>query len=545
MRLARRALLEGLPVLVPGAVFVLHALVFGRWIIDDAGITFSYGRNWVEGYGLVAQPGQPPVEGYSNFLWMLLFMPFMAVGGFDPVVTPKLVSVLLVLLSFWVVGRGLAQFAPRHRWLTLLACTLAALNTSFVAWSVSGLENPLYVLLIALLWLVVMDAARARLPSRRKAALAGALAAAIAMTRPDGVVYFGVVLLLPLLKGIAVGRRGSLKRDIGNLYRAMVTFALLYGGFLAFRIATFRAPVPNTYWAKGGPSLEVVLAILTLQPEQVARWRGLLAGAAGPLGDLLLAGVLAACAYLVARRRFRREHGVLGFFTLVAAAVYMLLPEDWMAEYRFGTPFFLLLCVLVVVLGDAVLRALPLTGRRRAWVAALLALAAVLGSVALFSGRTQRFASNPTVPFDYVVQRYARRFEHYADALGVPEATVLLPDIGGMLYYSRLQVYDLGGLIDPVIARTLHRGDSEASREYIFGQLRPTFIHTHGGFTYASRLDEDPRFRQEYVAICEYVEPLLLESLGLTLYSGDYVRRDALSAENWHVFFTMQQYPCT
>ena len=73
-----------LSVAVPlGLYFALTTPLF-EWLIDDAGISFVYSRNLAQGHGLVSQPGMPPVEGYSNFLWVLLMAPFFGLGFFDP-----------------------------------------------------------------------------------------------------------------------------------------------------------------------------------------------------------------------------------------------------------------------------------------------------------------------------------------------------------------------------------------------------------------------------------------------------------------------------
>ena len=49
---------------------------------DDAFISFRYAQNLVEGHGLVWNPGEA-VEGYTNFLWVLL-MATGIVGGIEP-----------------------------------------------------------------------------------------------------------------------------------------------------------------------------------------------------------------------------------------------------------------------------------------------------------------------------------------------------------------------------------------------------------------------------------------------------------------------------
>ena len=72
--------------LFPALVVAAAGIVLARYVsvlswawpmkLDDAFISFRYARNLVEGAGLVWNPGEPPVEGYSNFLWVLL----LAVG---------------------------------------------------------------------------------------------------------------------------------------------------------------------------------------------------------------------------------------------------------------------------------------------------------------------------------------------------------------------------------------------------------------------------------------------------------------------------------
>ena len=46
--------------------------------IDDTFITFRYADNLAQGFGLVWNPGAPPTEGYTNFLYVLLLSPFAA-----------------------------------------------------------------------------------------------------------------------------------------------------------------------------------------------------------------------------------------------------------------------------------------------------------------------------------------------------------------------------------------------------------------------------------------------------------------------------------
>src|SRR5215471_18948267 len=83
-------------VALPLVVFSFHAWFFRDWIIDDAGISYVYARNLAVGAGLVAQPGQAPVEGYSNPLWVFVLVPFFKLGIFHPVIVPKALGLGLV-----------------------------------------------------------------------------------------------------------------------------------------------------------------------------------------------------------------------------------------------------------------------------------------------------------------------------------------------------------------------------------------------------------------------------------------------------------------
>jgi hypothetical protein len=86
-----------------------------------------------------------------------------------------------------------------------------------------------------------------------------------------------------------------------------------------------------------------------------------------------------------------------------------------------------------------------------------------------------------------------------------------------------------------VIARALHE-QPDRLRDYVFEDVRPTFIHTQGAFTRAAGLHEDPRFARDYVALHEgtWAPPDWAGRWPTggppPPFWGDYVRRDAVSA---------------
>jgi hypothetical protein len=504
---------------LPLLLLFAHALLFGGWIVDDAGITFAYARNLAAGHGLVSQPGLPPVEGFSNFLWMLTFVPVLLVGLFHPVIVPKLASLALLAGSFIFLDRSLFSLTG-SRAVSLVTLLLLAVCTPFVIWTVSGLENPLYVFLLCLLlWLV----ARERSGVTSIPLMAGAVAVGLALTRPDGILFAPLYPLLTFTTG-----KGGFKRA----FRYGLTFALLLGGFLLFRWAYFGDLFPNTFYAKGGPNAKVYLDLVTLQPQMTAKAFELFESVAGRGNVLLPAALLAGTAFLIGRRSFGWRHGVLLAFAYFAAVPFLLLPFDWMEEYRFATPLFPFLYAYAVTLAASLGEILFPDPERRRLPALVAGVAAVGLSLILFAGRSVLFAAAPTVSFQEVVEKFGLRYNRYADHLGMERASILLPDVGGTLWISRLRVYDLAGLTDRTIARTLEK-NPEAFYDYVFDQAKPTFIHLHHYWTLQAGLDRDPRFQRDYVPLFRYFEPAVIERAeGYPLSSGDFIRRDAIQGKD-------------
>jgi hypothetical protein len=523
MRYPRRVGVGLLIVALPAAIYALHALRFGSWIVDDAGITFAYARSFAQGYGLVSQPGMPPVEGYSNFSWLLLLSPFYALRIFDPVVTPKLISILLVAAAFGVLYNALKPLAVRG-WIAFAAFTLTALNTSFVAWTISGLENALYVFLVSvLLWGSVRAAQNGNIALRNGLWL-GIVAALVGMTRPDGVAY---MLAVPAV--LLLARKPDWKRKLALLGLYALAFGALFGLFIGFRAAYFGALMPNTYAMKGGPELKDVIDVLTLQPAVLAKARDLLASVSGALADALPMLLVGGSLLVLLARRWTIQAWALVVFAGCALGIYLLLPPDWMGEYRFATVFFPMLYLFAALIVASLAKLLP--ARAYPVIMALGTGAAVIASFNLYQPRTDRFNRDPTVPLEYIRNSYADRFNGYKQALGLDDASVLIPDVGGMLLYADLDVYDLAGLTDRTVAQYLGQKIYRPGfYAYTFETIRPTFIHTHAFWTQLTRLEDDPRFAQMYVPICAYTDPWVRQTYGQSRQSGDFVRREIAEA---------------
>jgi hypothetical protein len=400
-----------------------------------------------------------------------------------------------------------------------------ATNASFVIWTCSGLENALFAALITYLLYLALACDPGTKRPNKLAVIAGIVAGAVALTRPDGLVYTAVFPFTIALKSYPVT-----KETVAKLLKSLITYSLsflaVFGSYLIFRILYFGEFFPNTYYAKGGPTLSVVKDALTLQPFYLSKIQEIFQSIFGP--KLWIVIPIAVMLWLVSIVRNRisiwKDLVVLLAFFL-AGFTYLILINDWMGEYRLATPFFVLVYIFMGMSLSKV-RFLNLNLNKYHKIAAGAAVIAL--SVVTFSHhyyRLSKFYSEMPVSFAGVAERFGHTFNNYADSLGIENGSFLVPDIGGALYYSKLRIYDLGGLCDPVIARTLVK-DRPRFLEYVFEEIKPTFIHTHGWFTTTARFHEDFRFERDYLPLYQYEDKYASERLKKKIMSGHYVRKE-------------------
>ncbi|WP_285505071.1 hypothetical protein [Actinokineospora sp. NBRC 105648] len=475
---------------VTGVVLLAgHAALYGHWIMDDAAITFGYARSVADGLGPVLQPGAEPVEGYSNPVWLLLLALGSVLGLFDHgtilgvpdyVLFPKALALACcagVLTLFYFTAKAITA---RPRTATLLAGGALAATPSFVIWCFSGLENSVYALFVTAIAAVLVRAiASDRLLRPGTAALAGVLAAGAALSRPDGAIYAGAFSLVALV----LLRRERLRATLVAAAVSVAAFAVPFGGYVAWRWSVFGLLVPNTAVAKSQPLPEI---------EDLGTAGNLVVYAGWPI-VLLVVGCLAAVLTRPVPERARFT-GLLVPLALAVVAFCVLLP-DWMGEYRFATPVW----VLGALTGATTVTAVWDTVRPRSKVllAGGLVIAAVLSLTQLVAaGRAFRAAVK--TPMCVVVERDARTLNGLADILGGDDLSAGVIDLGGVALVSRLRLVDLAGLGDRRIARYLGAGDLPGFRDYVLTEAKPDFITLIGTWDRTLGLPADPRFAQAY-----------------------------------------------
>lgn len=528
-KIFRSDILSYWPVFFTFCLFVLHSLLFFYWIIDDAGISFAYARNFIHGHGLVSQIGAEPVEGFSNPLWTFLLAPFFISDPIDPTLIVKGISLMLVLITFIIIHKIITTLIDDRTYVNLASLSMLmilSINTSFVVWTTSGLENPLYALLSVLYCFSLFLYLSEGPADTKHACMAGLTVCGLALTRPEGIVFilaFPLIALFSLMNDVS--RWKLVAKDVTVFSLAAIIPLSLY---IVFRLAYFKDFFPNTYYVKGGPNLRDLLNLLILKKNYIDKTYELLYSmvhvSAGPsIIALLTCGV-----YVTTK--INRKLPLVSIFVMLFCSwvIYCLLPNDWMKEYRFATPFFVFFYLNVIALTAEALRQIDcLPARVNKFSFGIVAISIIFLSVKIYIPRTLAFADKPTVPFSSIASSFGHSFNDIADQLGIPEASILCPDLGGTLYYSNLKVYDLAGLCDRKFARL--KQNNQDLRNYVFRDLKPTFIHIHGWWSIYTGFQFDPRFREMYVPMWQSISNWKDKKRKGTKYlNGDYIRRDSI-----------------
>jgi arabinofuranosyltransferase len=231
------------------AILAWHVSVYFH-LVDDAFISFRYARNLSDGHGLVFNPGHERVEGYTNFLWVLVLAAARLVGVRPEVAAPWLG--IAATAALWTIVAREARRYPwpgGFAWLAIAPPVWLAATRSFAIWATSGLETRLFELFVVAGAFRLAGEIRARLvgrlPPRPVAAL---LFAGAALTRPDGVLMAAAALATA---AAFLARRGKLDRAF---WRGVVAAAAIVAAHFAFRRLYYGEWLPNTYYAKVGAS---------------------------------------------------------------------------------------------------------------------------------------------------------------------------------------------------------------------------------------------------------------------------------------------------
>jgi hypothetical protein len=457
-------------------LYLFHTRQFWHYVNDDAYITFRYSRFWASGRGPYFNVGEH-VEGYTNFLLMLLLAPVYAIGGENAVpVFAKAFSVICGLASIvgtFALSRCTVPATQTNKWRSAVTAAvtagLVATSAGYAINSTSGLETILFSAT------VVTGVLLGQLGAGRKKWLgSGIFFALAALTRPEGVLFFAVYWLAlvachaPSLfaAAISVPKRGlAALREQPVLWKQLIPDALIvtavFVAHLLYRHKMYDGEwLPNTFYAKAGG----------FWPTSAAEYiyDGVVKAVLGPVG--LWIGTIGWC--------FASGERLKSLPVLAVAAAGSLLPfvtgTDWMIGGRMVVPFLPLLAVCMTM-GWCKLFDLVVSRR---WPAAILGILLVVPASWYYQDDQRVKMRNESAyrATGYKIGHLAMA-EYLRTNAAKPGDTVALMDIGMVGYYCDSQrILDITGLTDRHIAKSPGKFlDKNYDPAYVFEQ-KPEFI---------------------------------------------------------------------
>jgi arabinofuranosyltransferase len=485
----------------------LHCLYFFNQACDDGYISLGYARRWVEGRGLTLNDAAPS-EGYSNLLWVGFLAAAMK-AGIDGLLFAKLFGLTCGVCTA-LAGVRLVRTCGGGIPAQAAAGLFAATATPLAAWSVQGLETPLYALEVVLL---AMGATRIR--QGRGRSMLALSAIAMVLTRPEGLIVAGGLCLALLVLTPQRRCRGPLLACLGLVLLVVVAHQV-------FRSSYFGTLVGNSAVHKWHPMAMkrfVNRGIQQLTQLTAFYWH------------TSWVGVWAVLALPLLARRTRRRVLPTALLLVELVAFHILVGGDIGSFFRFLTP---------AVVPASVLLSMVVCFRRPSSPAGRLfrqsgpIMAAVLG----ISGCVGMLRSVPIPSNFYICPSLIRPTAHaeVADWLkqhGKPTDRVLLSEMGLMPYASGLPCFDYLGLCD----RFMYEKGTDFHPER-YDEHRPTFVvlgwvtTTDGGVSprlpAEAQLLNQPRFLQTFEPAAEFP---LIKSRSLMEYGYGGNRPDVRSVK--------------
>jgi hypothetical protein len=460
-------------------VRVVFWLYTGR-VWEDAYTTLASARSLLHGHGhgLTQHPGEPAVQSFTSVTGLGVALVGQLFG--HALFFVRMVSIAAACVTV-VYAYRLAQHLRLGRWPTVFLLGFLALDQHQVFFGMAGMETQLAV---AVAMVGVYSLLRDRLRQ------VGVCAGFAVLTRPDFVLWVGVVVLLLVLR-----------RDRWNaLARFLVPALVVIGPWALFATAYYGSPVPNTIHAKNlyqGVGFGYSPSLGEMARSAGEWWRGVAPiyessfVARSPMPRFwaqevaLTFGALA----VLGLAAFRKERGVLAIGCLVGAFLAYRARALVPSYFTWYLPPFTALAAVCVSAGLARLsRAFP---RSTAILSASLVLAYAIH-----------------IPFSYPIERrlqrtiedgVRRRVGQYLGSHMKPHDTAVLEPIGYFGWFAGAHtIYDFPGLTSKRVTDILDNVQpAQRSLPFLIERLKP-----HWAVLRPHELDEfrrdEPQVARDY-----------------------------------------------
>jgi arabinofuranosyltransferase len=430
--------------LIISYIFVWNSLE-NQFMQDDAFTSLRYAKNFADGKGLVFNEGER-VEGYTNFLWVMLlsgFYPIKKLGlpGFELSVFAQVLSTFFGVVTIWLtffLSKEFNKDEPENIFSeikSLVPAFLIGCSGPMVYWSVSGMETSLFVSLTLLSFLIFLK--------RREKENLGRWFVIISLLnsllRPEGMIFCVLLYFCMFIEDLSHGTKNVFNKSI--LVEISVLF-ILVAFYIIFRILYYGYPLPNTFYAK----TEFTVQFLS------RGWKYFYDFAKSNL----FYGIFLFLPFILFSEKKSRYNIWFGFYIVfVWIFLVVIIGGDVLPVYRFFLPILPIIFILnvnaVFYLGDKI------KSNKINLVLKILMLILIV-----FYGTWNYESQKPSIQnFRSYESGLVKKMEIYAGwiedqitnkSMSRGKKTVAMSTIGAFSFYSGAGIIDIVGLTDEYIA---------------------------------------------------------------------------------------------
>lgn len=415
---------------------ILHCLIYWGVSIDDVYITFRYAKNLYNGYGLVYNPGEIPVEGFTSlFNTLLAWLYFYGLGtAYIPIKLTAL-SITVLFISYLLYLRFIPGF---------FASLFLIGSTSYAYYAMSGMEN---YLTVPLVFLIVYFGIK------KDANWLWCLFSCLALiVRPEMQM---IILLIIGYRSLIFST--SIFKGITKKSVLVIVFFNL--GIYIFRYIYFGEVMPNTYYAKytGGKLLWDLMAgasyLSSISPQYAI--------------------TIATSIFLIFFIRDKTERILFGLILTIFIVFPVKIGGDDISTFPYQRLYLPLLGLIMVLFYRS-----DVKGYTPPLIFIIILLPFLSFSPALFHIKTNlqinKFSNNFTAIFkNYFISFHEikeNKLSDYLIAETPASEFIAVPFAGYIPFATRLLTIDLLGLNDRHISKILKRDpgvDTKFDAEYI------------------------------------------------------------------------------
>lgn len=216
---------------------------------EDAAILMRYADNFAAGYGIVWNQGEKPVDGATDFLFMVLTGGLQKLSGSEIVAVVYVVNIVSHVIALFFVFLVLWRILSAPLIFSLLTVGYLMLGPGTALIS-AQFGTPFFTMLISVQWFVALKIIIRGAPSKYEPLAFGILSLLIGLTRPEGV-FLSLFLLGVLIYNVGL-------RPAEKIIKLYLLIMILFGGsYFVWRWNYFGYPLPNPYYKKSNSGFDL------------------------------------------------------------------------------------------------------------------------------------------------------------------------------------------------------------------------------------------------------------------------------------------------